>query len=931
MKQNSKLSAMRRKFLPASAIVALALTAGMAQATVSFVSSTGETGTTPTETDNDFTRLQDAINNLTPGQTLQLTGTFDLTAGHALDSFTAASSLISVDGKTDNTITAAPGSGIVGPYGWYTYGLYVTNSTNTTITGIEIGGFTANIALVGGNGQTLEGTTVSNNTINVRHPGVLGGAATNWQAAGVWAHPIHSSANMTNITVENNQFNLIMHEGLVERINLVANESWFLNIEAMYYHFANPDNGKWDNHLISGNTYEIVTEGPLVDPADIDDFVTLAGVFRGWRDNASATSSDMTITGNTFNGSLELQGETVNAMIALWPNSRSGEFQDPDPGSRIRYTNNTFQNVATAARNWVGSSTDANFDTRVYVFLGNTFIDSGIPSLNVPVIRNVGSGLYGDASPQGFRFDLDTVVEVDGVSMTGIEMLHYVGDPDNQFFAAIDTGSGYAPYGVTTAEVTPEADPSEIVNNPDWTGLPKFSDPTGGGTLAMGYNAFGDEIDPGDPNRFVGLSDDEVYELTEDEAFPPGTRIRAGQTLTIRSENGAKADRYVISPTTSNFATPLFVLDDSTATLILEDVILDGEQASIGAVAGNGGTIETDNVDIKNFVEIALGATGGTTITATNTKITDTNTALRLQGGSSSLTFTDGEIDGVNRVVLFNGNGSLTFTRNNVGSVSGFTFSFGGGGSFPGNAVIGGSQSDGNMFMSPVRVFASPTGSQTGDVASFWNMSHNWHRNIYGPDANNDGYIDGDANIDIGTQTLVDGLRYYLTHGGSGLDIVETNVVATFDRDNDGLPDVVEFRLGTDFRAVSSGPNDVPDGVMVAAGLDPLSSDIPAGWDGDSFSADTNSSGYVDWYEALMADLGMTASLGDLTNNGNVELGDAVRALQIVNGALPIYVIPNPNNLNVAGSNPYSLANPLQILRFQAGVRSAFPALPGID
>ncbi|MCC5877757.1 MAG: hypothetical protein JJU11_16170, partial [Candidatus Sumerlaeia bacterium] len=921
MKKNSKISALRRKFLPASAVIALALSAGMAQATVTPVSSTSQEGVTPTETDNDFTRIQNAIDNAPAGQTIALQGEFDLTSGFALDSYMDLSNPgIEIVGKEGLTLTANTSASITFPYGHD--GFYINDSDNLTITNLTLEGATYGFYIQATGGTTSENMTITNNHIRVRHDGNVDPNL--WFTFGIYIRPSGSNS-LKNMVISENQFDLVLHPDLVARLNT---SGIFTNIYCVYMHNGSPfGDANDDGFQLIDNDIDVVLEGE-VDSTEFTNISTSSQNLRFFRDNSNSDSSNMDISGNTMNGGVMFSDDVFsNFGRGISPASKSGEYQETDTGSRIRFNNNTFINVTNPYTAWRGNA--ALDEELVYVLENNVFIDSGNAAEDVAVVRAVGGGAYSDGAPHGFHFNLDTQVINGGNTITGIELLHYMSDPANVFF---DNSPGDPPgqFGILNAEVIPPADPGDIVNNPDWTGLPKFSDPTGGGTLAMGYNAFGDEIDPGDPNRFVGLSDNEEYELTEDESFPVGTVVRANQTLTIRSE-AAKSDRFVITPNNQSVTTSMFVLEDETSTLILEDVVVSGNvpglfgnRDSLSPFTGNGGTIVLDNVKLRDFNDVVLSAIDGTSITATNVEIREAFRALRLRNTASSLTFTDGLIEDVARLALFSGNGgTFEFTRNRVGAISGmFAVELPG---TPGSATIGGSPSDGNMFMHPITVFIDGVGSQTGTPAGYWNMSHNWHSNVYGPDSSNDGYIDGDVSADVtGAQSIEDGVRFFGSRGGN--DILETNIVATFDRDNDGLPDVIEFRLGTDFQAVSSGPNDVPDGVMVAAGLDPLSSDLPPGWDGDSFTADTNSSGYVDWYEALMADLGLTASLGDLTNNGQVELGDAVRALQVVNGALPIFVIPNPNNLNVDGTNPNSQANPLQIQRIQAVVRNTYHA-----
>lgn len=157
---------------------------------------------------------------------------------------------------------------------------------------------------------------------------------------------------------------------------------------------------------------------------------------------------------------------------------------------------------------------------------------------------------------------------------------------------------------------------------------------------------------------------------------------------------------------------------------------------------------------------------------------------------------------------------------------------------------------------------------------------------------------------------------------GEGLGIVDNMVVAQLDRDADGLYDVFELspHFDTAFNAFDTDGDGRPDGTDA---IDPF--DINLDSDGD---------GYVDWYELNAgtnpADPANTPSLGDVLGNGSVGLGDAIRALQIVNGTdMP----GDLNALNVAGNvnTPLTLSNPLQILRFQAGVRAALPATGGVQ
>lgn len=73
------------------------------------VESTGETSTTPTATDNDYTRINDVVQAVGDGVTVELLGTFDWTEANAAASWAA--------GSDGNPATADDNFGIVAPAG----------------------------------------------------------------------------------------------------------------------------------------------------------------------------------------------------------------------------------------------------------------------------------------------------------------------------------------------------------------------------------------------------------------------------------------------------------------------------------------------------------------------------------------------------------------------------------------------------------------------------------------------------------------------------------------------------------------------------------------------------------------------------------------------------------------------------------------------
>ncbi|MCC5877515.1 MAG: hypothetical protein JJU11_14945 [Candidatus Sumerlaeia bacterium] len=196
-----------------------------------------------------------------------------------------------------------------------------------------------------------------------------------------------------------------------------------------------------------------------------------------------------------------------------------------------------------------------------------------------------------------------------------------------------------------------------------------------------------------------------------------------------------------------------------------------------------------------------------------------------------------------------------------------------------------------------------PGGFDPGSVQ----VQSNWYSSEHSI-AHNGGYIPGLAK-EVGLP-------------GEGLNIVDTMIVAQLDRDADGIYDVFELspHFDTAFNAFDTAGNGRPDGTD---GIEPF-----------VINLDSDGDGYVDWYELNAgtnpANQGNYPVLGDVLGTGSVELADAVRALQIINGT----GFPGDlNALNVTGNvnTPLTLPNPLQILRFQAAVRTALPAKPGVD
>lgn len=165
-----------------------------------------------------------------------------------------------------------------------------------------------------------------------------------------------------------------------------------------------------------------------------------------------------------------------------------------------------------------------------------------------------------------------------------------------------------------------------------------------------------------------------------------------------------------------------------------------------------------------------------------------------------------------------------------------------------------------------------------------------------------------------------------------------------YDRDLDGIPDVREERLGLDPLLRETDGSGIPDGIALFIrrypGISLVDTDrdlVPDAIDVGPLSKDFDGDGVADWYEMARGNDPRRPDdyppIGDVLEDGSVNLADAVRALQLINGTVPFTLeYGDLNELNVTGeSNLRTLNQPLQIIRFQNGSRQAFPGLAGFE
>lgn len=313
-------------------------------------------------------------------------------------------------------------------------------------------------------------------------------------------------------------------------------------------------------------------------------------------------------------------------------------------------------------------------------------------------------------------------------------------------------------------------------------------------------------------------------------------------------------------------------------------VVVDSEGGVAFMVSGSGAGMDLRNVRVVNSeVGVVFGSEATEESILSNTHFDGNNAAVLLDEGSDVTidrsTFTN------TRTALFVANGQFGQFRVRWSEI----------------------HHEQNIYF-PVADFDSP-------LPEFTN---NWFNDEFSFDDELGGEEDGFIN-DLTKDVLVNLVR------GGFTPVLATNIIAQFDRDADGIGDAFELHpsSATDFDLWDSANSGVADG------QDPLGFDV---------NLDDDRDGFAGWYEDAIsifrtdADETVIPSLGDVVSDGIVELGDALRALQVINGTLP----PDSdgtdaNAINVTGRDVRSLNNALQILRFQNGSRLILPAQPGTN
>lgn len=948
-----------------AALLALGASASAATITLTPVSAGSETAG-----NNNFVNFRNAVNTAAVGDIIELDGTagvFDwgtpqsfaaYKAGAGNDPATVAtenvtaqygvyypkSNNVTIRGingahikMTPDTALTEPGDSVgggdVGDYsfivvpgsaatGGYQARANTLTGQNVTFDGLQLTGFERFFQVLG----KTTGFTVRNCTLNV-------GAYRCIDARGFNMTP--NSGGSPNTTIQNNTINIIANAALASDFGNDPN--LYPYIYGILFRTVYGGSAALDNLLVDGNTFN-ATWDPTRGPGPSSPSFEITNGSYAIDENGSANlNSDMTFSNNVFNAAAVDGGDKYTLMtVAAAYVSKTGEYFSPTRAQVIRWSNNTYNDTAYALYPFAWAPAPSE-DT--VVMPSTTFNNCGL-SYDVPAIINALGSSFGSAGPSKIVFDLN--LTIDGV--TGVDALHAAANDPFLFQRISDGVGGQVEFGILGARIEPAAAPVDIVNDPAFTGLPYWTAPPGNPTKAIGYNAFGNTIDNGQPNDFItglGAAGTYVVTLTADTEYAPNTRIPTGYDVTIKSNAGNK---WKVSPKGRNLAAPLFSVE-GTGILRLQDLEINGDAPLYGnadvlqsvsfPVTGNS-QLRVDRCVFTNFIDAAIKLGSGETLVVNDSDFLFTPIGKGIEtAASTNVTVTNCIFDTLTYGVNFTGSGSTVVLKKNLFANNVDTFFFA---SNPASLTIGGAPGDGNYFFRGINVEFNGI---AGPPATL-NFSHNWHGDIFGYAANDaSGLVTGDIDVDnsggalLANKDVISGQRQYFDTGNS-LRLTEASIVSQFDRDVDGLADVRELNGVTAYNDIDTDDDNVPDGAEVTLATDPNNAgSFPAGF---VLDADLDSDRRADWYvDALEAQrlaftTNTTLFLGDVTDNQLVQLSDAVRALQIVNSALPFTTSSgNLNAINVTGQAPNQIANPLAILRYQAGVRNLFPAIPGID
>lgn len=331
---------------------------------VVLVQSVAVTGTNPTPTDNDYTRINNAIQSAVAGEVIELQGTFNWTEPNAAASWALGSNGIAGDnddysilipaGLNQVTLTAASlgAARIQGPGDLANFDLegvfFFDGGVNQgwTISNLEIFDFDMAIGMFGDtNSSAFDNTTIINNRIRV--PKDLNATVA----------PIDVSQNVAihyafgkNQKIQNNQIE-IEGDGISD--TPAGNYSFSIGMQS-----NSSASGVYDGLLISGNVIT-VTSAQSSDPA------VIIGIWENGQDHGS----NITVQGNSFTSTAPGNNPALNQQSAFRITSHSSAT------TTVAYLNNDVEG-ANIGFEWLAAQ-DFSGNLAVQIW-GNTVLNSHI-------------------------------------------------------------------------------------------------------------------------------------------------------------------------------------------------------------------------------------------------------------------------------------------------------------------------------------------------------------------------------------------------------------------------------------------------------------------------------------------------------------------------------------------------------------------------
>jgi hypothetical protein len=306
---------------------------------------------TPTPVDNDYTRIQNAVNSATGGDTIVLTGTFSFTEANAAASWAKGAdgtantgddySVFVPDNKTAVTITAtAPGTATIQGPGDLPQldleGFLYFNGTNNggwTISNLVILDFDMSIGMFAGTAADglYNNTVVTNNRIRVATD--LNGVTSpkdKFQNVG-----IHYSFG-TNQTIANNLIEIAgtgVSSATATEGDFEANPYKFATSVGIQSESGGP--ATYDGLAITGNTIRVL-KAQSANPERV------IGIWE----NGTGTQSDILVSNNTFENMDIGNKPALNLQQAFWVTSTSNSTT----GTTVTYANNIVSGVSLGFR-----------------------------------------------------------------------------------------------------------------------------------------------------------------------------------------------------------------------------------------------------------------------------------------------------------------------------------------------------------------------------------------------------------------------------------------------------------------------------------------------------------------------------------------------------------------------------------------------------